>query len=265
MKKKIYISPSSQTENRYAVGNTTEAEQCRKIALKTVEALKRCGFEAKTNTENGKTMYDRVAESNAWGADFHIPIHTNACNGNVSGFRGFYFSAASKGFALLKKIAEYVEPLTPGQSDSLSAQPGLYECRASNAPCAYLELGFHDNPTEAQYIIGHTADLAEAICKGVCDYCGVAYVSGEEPEPAENEGTEVCEVELPVLKKGSENKSVKALQVLLIGYGYSCGSCGADGDFGTATDAAVRAYQKAKGITVDGISGSDTWSKLLKG
>ena len=45
---------------------------------------------------------------------------------------------------------------------------------------------------------------------------------------------------------------------------YSCGSYGADGDFGSATDKAVRRFQSAKGIGVDGIVGSNTWSKLLK-
>lgn len=44
MSKKIYISQSDQTENRYAVGNTNEAEQCRKITSALVEALERCGF-----------------------------------------------------------------------------------------------------------------------------------------------------------------------------------------------------------------------------
>ena len=48
--KKIYLSPSDQNYNTYAVGDTNEAVQCRKIALKLVEALKRCGFEAMTNT-----------------------------------------------------------------------------------------------------------------------------------------------------------------------------------------------------------------------
>lgn len=68
---------------------------------------------------------------------------------------------------------------------------------------------------------------------------------------------------LPTLKKGSEGASVKALQILLIGYGYSCGGYGADGDFGNATDEALRAYQKANGLVVDGICGTKTWVKLL--
>lgn len=72
-----------------------------------------------------------------------------------------------------------------------------------------------------------------------------------------------CEVKLNVLKKGSKGEDVKAMQILLIGRGYSCGSYGADGDFGSATDNAVRAYQKAKGLTVDGIAGPATMAKLL--
>ena len=74
---------------------------------------------------------------------------------------------------------------------------------------------------------------------------------------------EVCTVELKVLKKGAKGGNVQALQHLLIGNGFPCGSCGADGSFGGDTDAAVRAYQKAKGLAVDGSCGPATWGKLL--
>lgn len=175
MSKKIYLSPSSQTENAYAVGGTTEAEQCRRIALALAEALKRCGLEAKTNVEPGKSMYDRVAESNAWGADAHIPIHSNAYNGQVAGFRGFYYGTSSEGYPLVKAIMQALAPMMPGDSDAISANPSLYEIQASNAPCAYLEIGFHDNPVEAQFIIDNTRPIAEAICQGICGYYGIPY------------------------------------------------------------------------------------------
>ncbi len=183
MAKKIYVSPSSQTANIYAVGNTNEAVECRKIALATVAALKRCGFDAITNIEDGpRALYNRVAESNRWGADAHIAIHTNAYNGKVSGFRGFYYDEESEGKELCEDIMDEVAPLTPGQSDSIRARPGFYEISATAAPCAYLELGFHDNPEEAQYIIDHTDELAEAICKGVCDFYDVKYVPPANPK-----------------------------------------------------------------------------------
>lgn len=86
----------------------------------------------------------------------------------------------------------------------------------------------------------------------------------EEVKPEETIKTEgVCKVELQVLKKGAKGSTVKAMQTLLIGYGYFCGGYGADGDFGSGTESALRSYQKAKGLGVDGICGPKTWAKLL--
>ena len=175
---KIYISPSSQPENRYAWGNTNEQEQCNKIALATVKALKRCGIEAKTNT-NG-TMYSRVSESNKWGADVHIPIHTNAANGKVQGTRLFSFDASGAGYKICKSVMKTLAPITPGTSDSITVQ-SFYEITDTNAPCCYIEVAFHDNVTEAKWIISHTKKIAEAIVKGICNYYGVKYVSESKP------------------------------------------------------------------------------------
>lgn len=70
-------------------------------------------------------------------------------------------------------------------------------------------------------------------------------------------------VKLPQLSKGDKGDSVKAMQTLLIGRGYSCGKDGADGDFGPATDKAVEAFQNAKCPPADKIVGPATWAKLL--
>lgn len=79
-----------------------------------------------------------------------------------------------------------------------------------------------------------------------------------------NSNQEVCEVKLPVLRKGDEGNSVKALQSILIIAGYNCGGYGADGDFGTGTEKSVKAYQEHNGLDVDGVVGNDTWTSLLK-
>lgn len=81
-------------------------------------------------------------------------------------------------------------------------------------------------------------------------------------KPVENK--EVCTVNLLVLRKGSKGTSVKALQALLITNGCYCGISGVDGSFGPATDKAVRQFQAAKKLDVDGIVGSKTWEKLLE-
>ena len=66
-----------------------------------------------------------------------------------------------------------------------------------------------------------------------------------------------------MLKKGSKGPTVKALQILLEGYGFFCGTWGADGDFGNATESALKAFQKAKGLTVNGQTGEEVWKVLL--
>lgn len=73
-----------------------------------------------------------------------------------------------------------------------------------------------------------------------------------------------CEVTLPVLKNGMKNASVKSLQQLLIAKGYSCGIHRADGDFGPATEKAVKRFQANRKLDADGIVGEKTWDKLLK-
>ena len=79
----------------------------------------------------------------------------------------------------------------------------------------------------------------------------------------EDDATVYYSVRLPLLKNGYEGESVKALQLLLIAYGHSCGTYGADGEFGKDTLSAVEAFQREKGLDVDGKVGPKTWAKLL--
>jgi peptidoglycan hydrolase-like protein with peptidoglycan-binding domain len=58
------------------------------------------------------------------------------------------------------------------------------------------------------------------------------------------------------------------MQEKLLKLGYDLGRDGADGDFGTMTEAAVRKFQSKYGLEVDGIVGAETTKKideLLKG
>lgn len=71
-------------------------------------------------------------------------------------------------------------------------------------------------------------------------------------------------VKVRQLSKGMDGNDVKTLQAALIANGFSCGTAGADGDFGNATDAALRKFQTKYGLGADGIAGTGTWSKLLR-
>lgn len=68
-----------------------------------------------------------------------------------------------------------------------------------------------------------------------------------------------------MLQNGSKGDDVKKMQTALINAGYSVGAAGADGIFGDDTASAVKKYQQANGLSVDGIAGDQTLGKLYAG
>ena len=176
MPKRIYISPSSQGDNAYAVGGTNEKEQCEKIAKACVAFLQKHGFQVKVRYNSD--MYVRVAESNAFGADMHVAIHTNATAAhNVTGGTSILlYDLTGERKNAGRAVFDRLPPITPGSSaERLMAYPGFYEIKNTNSVCVYCECEFHDTREGAQFIINNTNAIGEAIAKGVCDYYGVLW------------------------------------------------------------------------------------------
>lgn len=209
MAKRIYISPSSQGDNAYAVGGTNEKEQCEKIAKACVAFLQKHGFQVKVRYNSD--MYVRVAESNAFGADMHIAIHTNATAAhNVTGGTSvLLYSLSGQRKKAGQAIFDRLSPITPGKSaERLMAYPGFYEIKNANALTVYCECEFHDTKQGAQFIINNTNAIGEAIAKGICDYYGVKIIDERVPEK-ENNAPSVDEA-LYVVKAGAFKEKVNA-------------------------------------------------------
>lgn len=185
---KIYLSPSAQPANSYAAGNTDEQTQCNRIAEAARLALIRCGFDARKGPE-GQGYKENVDESNAWGADLHIPIHTNA--GGGAGTVVFVHGGTAKQMQYAKPIYDEVQATSPGTTDyGVRVNSGLYELGYTTATAVYIECEFHDRADLAAWIIEHTTELGEAIARGVCTGAGVPYIAPEpkpDPEPVKPE------------------------------------------------------------------------------
>lgn len=65
----------------------------------------------------------------------------------------------------------------------------------------------------------------------------------------------------PLVRQGSKGVYVCILQDALINLGYNTG--GLDGVFGARTTSSVRSYQSSRGLTADGIVGTNTWRTLM--
>jgi peptidoglycan hydrolase-like protein with peptidoglycan-binding domain len=104
--------------------------------------------------------------------------------------------------------------------------------------------------------------------KALLDAQHPADAAAPPAEPAPDQGEiyefETLELEspqsMPTLRRGSRGPAIADLQRRLAAAGFSPGA--ADGDFGSLTDAAVKSFQRSRGITADGIVGSQTWGQL---
>jgi peptidoglycan LD-endopeptidase CwlK len=65
-------------------------------------------------------------------------------------------------------------------------------------------------------------------------------------------------------EKGDAGTEIKGLQGKLKALGYDIGKTGIDGHFGSATEKAVKAFQKKYGLVVDGVAGVATMAKLTE-
>lgn len=248
---KIYLSPSNQYANTYSYGNTTEMEQCNKIAVAAESALKRCGFEVK-RAPKGQNMYTSINESNNFKADVHVCIHTNA--GGGKGTNVFVYNNSDTNLKYAKPVYDELVKLT-GKGRGIKTYPELAEINQTNAKCVYCECEFHDNAERAKWIVNNTTKIGEAIAKGICKAFGVTYKTASSKKVLDSQG----------YKKGQTSDGVLAIkELLLLAKTLKIHSQGMDenGGFGDGTEKAVNGLLKKWGYSENGIAGDNFIKKL---
>lgn len=175
MATKVYLSPSSQTNNGCS-GGDTEAKHCRKIAESAKKYLLLNGFSVKL-ADASLDVSGRVNDSNKWGADVHLPIHTNAGGGDgtlVMCWTGY------TGNKYVKNVYNEVSKLSPGKDDGIKVRTDLAEVSGTTAVCVYIEAEFHD--TNGAWIDANTDAIGKAIAKGICAADGKTFSDSETTE-----------------------------------------------------------------------------------
>ena len=163
---KVFLSPSDQWSNMVASGKHSEAFHCIKIADYTRVYLELNGYEVKVGSSVTENSYkNRVKESNEWGADLHIPIHTNAGGGKGTLMLCYPTRINNR---YVTSIYKEVSELTPTEDRGIKTAKNLYEINATKCVTAYLECEFHDNEDTEKWIDEHEKEVGRAIAKGIC-------------------------------------------------------------------------------------------------
>ncbi len=227
----------------------------------------------RTNKDTDVEPYNRGLM--ARGYDLFLSLHSNAASGESAKRVSIYKPLSGIGDKIAEVIGKavfdcmnlkadkywYYETKTRKSTLANREYYGVLRGAADvGVPGLIVEHSFHTNNEACSWLLksANLKKLAKAEAKAIAEYFGIT----QKPTEAVEEAKTVT-VTLNQLSKGAKGEQVKNLQILLIGKGYSCGSSGADGDFGTNTEKAVKKFQKDNGLDADGICGKNTWTKLL--
>lgn len=236
----------------------------------------------RTNKDTDVSVYNRGTM--ARGYDLLMSLHSNAASAESAKRVSIYKPLSGIGDKIAEIIGKavfdcmnlkadkswYYETKTRKSTLANREYYGILRGAADvGVPALIVEHSFHTNKEACSWLLksANLKELAKAEAKAIAEYFGITQTAteGEDAFAETFMGVKTVTITLNQLSKGAKGEQVKNLQILLIGKGYSCGSAGADGDFGTNTDKALKKFQTDNGLVADGICGKNTWNKLIKG
>lgn len=181
MANKVYLSPSTQ-ENNIGYGDYgSEEKRMNEVADIVENILRKHGLTIYRNKPS-MTVTQAVADSNGKNPDVHVAIHSNADGGKARGCVAFCHKYGGNGEKLARYIYNEIEALTPTSDRGVKegynfygAGKHLYEPAYTYAPCCLLEVAFHDNKDDAEWIMGNMKNIGIGIAKGVLNYFGIEF------------------------------------------------------------------------------------------
>lgn len=152
---KIYLSPAEHFGQNIGCDGYVEDENAQALALEAAvgngwDLLAR-GYSVRVGTG---TYVQNTSSSNSWGADYHIPMHSNAgtwdctppydLNHGASGTYLMYYPGDTDGSGLSDELVYTIGSASPGMGfDRKESNTVFYELNSTNASAAYLESAFH--------------------------------------------------------------------------------------------------------------------------
>lgn len=175
----VYLSPSLQEFNLFVNGGTEE-EIMNLIADEMEPYLEASGIAFLRNSPE-MTLGEVIAQSNNSDVDFHLAIHSNASPESIAGQRQgpvvYYYSGSQAGQEMAERIAENFANIYPNPS-LIQTMPTvtLRELRRTNAPAALVEVAYHDNPQDADWIKKNIQPIARELSRSLAEYFEIPFI-----------------------------------------------------------------------------------------
>jgi len=176
----IYLSPSTQEYNMFVTGAGSEEYFMNLITDAIIPYLQQYGIDYFRNTPE-MTAGSSLRDSNSKNVDFHIAIHSNASGeGQAGRNRGtivFYYPGSSDGQRMSDLLVQNFKEIYPNPNLVRAVTTtSLGEVSRTSAPSVLIEVAFHDNVEDANWIQNNIDSIARAIADSANE-----YFSGQQP------------------------------------------------------------------------------------
>ena len=183
----IFLSPSTQQFNPYV---TTGNEEFWMNAIADVmePQLRASAINYVRNDPLG-TAATAVRASNAGDYDFHLALHSNAAPeslaGKLRGIDAYYFTGSGDGERMADILVQELKEIYP-LPDKVQTRPttDLGEVSKTVAPSVLVEIGYHDNIDDANWVTENVEPIAVQLTQAVTDYFSLPYLPPMEERPA---------------------------------------------------------------------------------
>lgn len=180
----LFLSPSTQEFNIYYDGSGSEEYYMNLIANAMEPYLVASGINFTRNDPAG-TVGNSVRQSNAGNYGLHLALHSNASGsanyGKQQGSDVYYFATSPRGKAAADLFVRNLKEIYPNP-DLVRALPttSLYELRYTRAPAILVEIAYHDNAADAEWIKANIQPIARNLSMSVAEWFGVPF---RDPQP----------------------------------------------------------------------------------
>ena len=181
----VFLSPSTQERNPYVIGGTEE-EYMNRIADAMEPYLVSSGIRFGRNDPD-QPLSAAINLSNSVPYDLHLAIHSNAAPpataGTVRGTDVYYNANSARGRDAAEIIAANFKSVYP-DPDRVKTVPtvSLAELVRTNAPAVLIEVAYHDNREDAEWIAGKIEAIARNLAQSVAQYLKVPFVEAQDPQ-----------------------------------------------------------------------------------
>ena len=183
----VYLSPSTQ-EGNYYVNGGTEEQYMNLIADQVIPYLEASGI---TYTRNDRTQSaaDAIRQSNAGRYGLHVALHSNAApEGQYGSKRGidiFYYRYSQSSRRAAELFADQLRQIYPlPQNVRTVATETLGEVSRTRAAAVLLEIGYHDNVSDANWIKANLSPIARAVAAGIAEFFALPLAMPQQPQRA---------------------------------------------------------------------------------